>query len=279
MWNHERRNDNRNRGSVPEVALRRARSRERRAERRGDSLAVQAEAFRILRTSLIVALAELPRATVLVTSALPDEGKTSVATNLAASLAAGGNRVGLVDFDLRHPNVHRWFDLPNDVGVSDVLLRRRPLEECVQHLEVDTGVPGRPGSMQVLTTGRPVEQPTELLSGGETIRLLEGMVDQASRPLRSASRQDIVIIDTPPVLPVADALVIGRAVTGALLVVEAGKTPAGAVQRAKDALIRNQTRLLGVVLNSRSQDHDPALGYGYGYGYGEGQTADWRAGA
>jgi Mrp family chromosome partitioning ATPase len=88
-----------------------------------------------------------------------------------------------------------------------------------------------------------------------------------------ATQADIVVVDTPPVLPVADTLVIGRMAAGALLVVEARKTPVAAIQRAKDALTRSQTRLLGLVVN-KMQAKDADLGYGYGYGYGYGDSYD-----
>jgi non-specific protein-tyrosine kinase len=98
--------------------------------------------------------------------------------------------------------------------------------------------------------------------------------------LEALSKQaDIVLLDTPPVLPVADTLVIGRLAAGAVLVIEARRTPIPAVIRAKDALTRNQTRVLGVALN-RLQDRDAGestgYGYGYGYGYGSGASAGER---
>ena len=100
--------------------------------------------------------------------------------------------------------------------------------------------------------------PTELLGSGRTQQLLEGLAKQA----------DLVLLDTPPVLPVADTLVVGRMAAGAVLVTESRTTSIDAVNKAKDLLTRNQTRLLGVVLNKFEQ-RDSASTFGYGFGYGE----------
>jgi capsular exopolysaccharide synthesis family protein len=219
----------------------------------------QEESYRVLRSNLMVSLDGPERATVLVTSAYTGEGKTATAFNLACSLGAAGQRVVLVDLDLRSPNIHEWVGLDNDVGVSDVLLGRRTAEECLEYVEIA----GADWShrLYVLRAGATVDNPTELLGSRRTAALLQSLTSQA----------DVVIIDTAPVLQVADTLVIGRMTAGALLVVESRRTPIGAVQHAKDALIRSQTRLLGVVLNKvRARDAGPSgYGAGYGYGYGE----------
>lgn len=220
------------------------------------------EVFRILRSNLLVALSEMERPMVVVTSALPDEGKTSICANLALSLAEAGLRVVAADVDLRHPNLHAWLGVHNEVGLSDVLLERCELDDALQF--VSAGRPGR--GLYVLPTGPGVNDPTELLGSQRTSRLLGSLAEQA----------DLLLLDAPPVLPVADALVIGRIATGAILVVESRRTPATLVQQAKNALIRNQTRLLGVVLN-KMQPRDLAesapSGYGYGYEDGPGEES------
>ena len=221
------------------------------------------EAFRIMRSNLSVALADIDRPTVIVTSANANEGKTLTCAHLAMSFAAAGQRVVLVDLDLRHPNSHRLVGAHNEYGASEVLLGRRTLDEAMQYLELPAP-PGRsrPG-LYFLATGTQVTNPAELLGSGRTARLLEGLSAQA----------DVVLLDTPPVLPVADTLVIGRIASGAILVTEARVTAVPAVQKAKDLLIRNQTRLLGVILN-KFQQRDARYGYGYGYGYGRSSEAD-----
>ena len=221
------------------------------------SSAARVEAYRVLRSNLLVSLNDLERPTVLVTSAYAEEGKTSTSAHLAASLAAGGHRVVLVDLDLRHPNLHAWFDVHNEYGVSDVLLERRPVDECLQYVEVGEGPNATPRGLYMMATGPPVNSPAELLGTNRTAQLLKALARQA----------DVVLIDTPPVLLVADTLVIGRMVAGAILVIQSRRTPMPAVQQAKDALIRNQTRLLGLVIN-KFQARDGGYGYGYGYGAG-----------
>jgi capsular exopolysaccharide synthesis family protein len=218
----------------------------------------QVEAYRILRSNLAVSLAELERPTVVVTSARPGEGKTVTSVNLAVSLAQSGRRVVLVDLDLRHPDVHTYLGGHNDKGVTDVLLERRSLEESLQYVEVGEG-PGRtPRALYLLATGPSIDNPAELLGSQRTAQLLQALAAQA----------DVVLLDTPPVLFVADTLVIGRMAAGALLVVEARRTPVPVVQQAKDALIRNQTRLLGMVLNKYkggvTSDGSASFTYGYG---------------
>jgi capsular exopolysaccharide synthesis family protein len=222
-----------------------------RAPRRGpfDSLALRDEAFRILRSNVLVALSDLANPVVVVTSTQAGEGKTSTCAMLARSLAESGKRVVLVDVDLRKPEAHRLVHAHNEVGVVDVLTRRAELEAALQFIAVGEG-----RGLYFLAAGSRAENPTELLSTHLFADLLNLLALQA----------DVVLLDTPPVLPVADTLVIGRLAAGAILVVEAGRTPVPSVLQTKAALTRNQTRLLGMVLN-RCEAADTPLGYGYGY--------------
>ena len=235
--------------------MRSARRRDRASTTPG--LADRAEAFRVLRSNLLVAIDDLANPVVLITSAQEGEGKTSTCVALARSLAAAGPRVVLVDLDLRRPDAHRHLGADNVPGCAEVLLDQRPLEECLQYL-----APAREGSrtrgLYFLPAGTSTADPTELLSSPRTGRLLDELARQA----------DIVLIDTPPVLPVADTLVIGRLAAGAVLVVEAKGTSLDLLHRTKSALTRNQTRILGVVLNKlRGGERE-----GYEFGYGEATT-------
>jgi capsular exopolysaccharide synthesis family protein len=192
-----------------------------------------------------------------VTSANANEGKTLTCANLAFAFAAAGRRVVLVDLDFRHPNAHNVVRAHNEFGASEVLLGRMTAVDAMQYIDL-VGVGGRPaGGFYFLATGLPGPNPAELLGSGRAVRLLEGLADQA----------DLVLIDTPPVLPVADTLVIGRMCSGALLVTEARGTSVPNIQKVKELLLRNQTRLLGVILN-KFQRRDATYGFGYGYGYG-----------
>jgi Mrp family chromosome partitioning ATPase len=138
--------------------------------------------------------------------------------------------------------------------VSEVLLGKRNLEETLQYVELPSQPSGVQTGLYFLGTGADVANPAELLGTGRTARLLGALAAQA----------ELVLIDTPPVLPVADTLVIGRIASGALLVTAARSSSTIAVSKAKDLLIRNQTRLFGVVLN-KFQEKDASFGYGYGY--------------
>src|SRR4051812_24082292 len=129
------------------------------------------EVFRVLRSNLLVALAELERPTVIVTSAAPDEGKTATCANLAVSLAATGLRVVAVDVDFRHPNLHLWLGAHNELGLSDVLLDRAGLDQALQYVSLGS----RDRGMYVLPTGDRVNNPTELLGGTRMSRLLSSL--------------------------------------------------------------------------------------------------------
>lgn len=207
------------------------------------------EAFRILRANINVALADISKPSVIVTSANDDEGKTTVCCNLATALAAAGSRVVVVDLDLRHPEAHFVLGGHNDFGAAEVLLGQRTLKDSLQYLEPGASFAAEPAGLYFLAAGGAVDSPADVLSGGRTSRLLESLAAQA----------DIVLLDTPPVLSVADTLVVGRIASGALLVTEGGRTGLDAVEKAKALLVRNHTRLFGVAINKFS-GNDAAYG-------------------
>ena len=217
------------------------------------------ESFRVLRSSLEVVLNEIEHPIVMLTSSKANEGKTVVCAKLALSFVQAGRRVVAVDLDLRNPSAHRMLQTHNEYGMSDVLLGNRSLQDSLQHLQVRDGSDNI-RSLYFIGTGPAVQNPAELLGSGRTARTLDGLAKEA----------DIVLIDTPPVLPVADSLVIGRYASGAILVVESRETAFQLVQQSKDLLIRNQTRLLGVIMNKfEASGADRPYSY-YSYGYGEG---------
>jgi receptor protein-tyrosine kinase len=221
------------------------------------------EAFRVARSNLLVALQELERPTVIFTSAQPGEGKTMTCVHMAASLAMAGQRVVLIDVDMRNPGAHRMLRTTNEVGLADVLVDRKSLDEALQFVELGENARREPVGLYFLAAGTNIVSPTELLATPRMPRLLDSLARQA----------DIVLLDCPPILPVADTLVIGRMAAGAVLVVEARRTPVEAVQSAKDALIRNQTRLLGIILN-KTRSSDQTIRYGYGNYYPSTQSEE-----
>jgi succinoglycan biosynthesis transport protein ExoP len=221
--------------------------------RRPDRAVTRSEVFRVVRTNLEVLVSELEVATVAITSAHAGEGKTATCAQLARALADSGRRVVVVDFDLRDPDLHNWFGLGNEVGASDVLTGHATIEDALQRVELPPVRGAEPTGMYVLAAGRPVPDHTELLGSRRTASMIDSLASQA----------DVLLLDTPPVLPVADTLVIARMVAGAVLVLDRD-TPVNEAKAAKDALVRNHARVLGVVLNrfdSRQGGHE----YGDGY--------------
>ncbi|MEV5744008.1 polysaccharide biosynthesis tyrosine autokinase [Microbispora rosea] len=214
---------------------------------RDQGRSVRAEAFRSLRTNLqFIGVDRQPRSLV-VTSCLPGEGKSSTSVNLAITMAQAGWRVVLVDADLRRPSVPRYLGIEGGTGLTDVLIERARLHEVIQTW-------GQPG-LSVLPSGRIPPNPSELLG---------------SRGMRSVLAQlteeyDMVIIDAPPLLPVTDAAALGAICDGALLVVRHGKTRNEQVVQAGELLSSINTRLVGTVLNFVPAKHGSYYGYGYGY--------------
>jgi len=218
------------------------------------------EAFRALRTSLLLSQAEHPPQVILVTSALPREGKTTTAVNLAVTLAQLGDRTLLMDSDMRKPGVRRALDLNvgKDLGLSSYLAGVCSLDEAtIPH-------PAIP-NLTALTTGPVPPNPADLLSSH---RMREAIAE-----LRRRFR--FVVIDSPPIMAATDAVILSALTDGILLVVRSGDTPKEAFTRARDLLAAVKGRLLGVVLNavdSSAPDYYYSYRYypyAYGYGYGE----------
>jgi tyrosine-protein kinase len=211
------------------------------------------EAFRTLRTNLEFASVDAPLKTILVTSAVPAEGKTTVASNLAVVFAQTGKRVILLDADLRRPGVHRTFDLPNSYGLTNLLRPEEvPLETVTQTIPEP--------NLQVITTGALPPNPAELLGS-------QRMKDVLARLQEAA---DIIVVDSPPLQLVTDAAVLASELDGTLLVIDAGRTRKGAVRQAQEALDRVGARILGAAVNRLS---DRAGGYYYYQYYGNYSTA------
>ena len=218
------------------------------------------EAFRALRTSLLLSQAEHPPQVILVTSALPREGKTTAAANLAVTLAQLGDRTLLMDSDMRKPGIRRALNLTTakEGGLSSYLAGVCTLEEAtIPHPAIS--------NLAVLTTGPVPPSPADLLSSH---RMREGIAE-----LRR--RYKFIVIDSPPIMAATDAVILSALTDGVLLVVRSGETPKEAFTRARDLLTAVKCRMLGVVLNavdSSAPDYYYAYRYypyAYGYGYGE----------
>jgi succinoglycan biosynthesis transport protein ExoP len=229
------------------------------------------EAFRALRTSLLLSQAEHPPQVILVTSALPREGKTTVAVNLAVTLAQLGDRTLLLDSDLRKPGIRRALNLiiGKESGLSSYLAGVLTLDEVIiAHPTIK--------NLEALTTGPVPPSPADLLS---SYRMREAITE-----LRR--RYKFIVIDSPPIMAATDAVILSSLTDGVLLVVRSGETPKEAFTRTRDLLAAVKSRLLGVVLNavdSSAPDYYYSYRYypyAYGYGYGEdvGKTSRFPAG-
>lgn len=218
------------------------------------------EAFRALRTSLLLSQAEHPPQVILVTSALPREGKTTAAVNLAVTLAQLGDRTLLMDSDLRKPGIRRALNLTmgKEGGLSSYLAGVLTLDEAIIPHPTIT-------NLEALTTGPVPPSPADLLSSH---RMREAITE-----LRR--RYKFIVIDSPPIMAATDAVILSSLTDGVLLVVRSGETPKEAFTRTRDLLAAVKSRLLGVVLNavdSSAPDYYYSYRYypyAYGYGYGE----------
>jgi capsular exopolysaccharide synthesis family protein len=193
------------------------------------------EAFRVLRTNLMFSRESSTTRTLVVTSATSGAGKTVTAANLAVTCARDGKRVLLIDGDLRRPRLHQVFALARDPGLVQVMLGYVRTPEVIRRTSVD--------GLSVLTSGTAPTIPSwELLRGGEMRVLLDDFRE----------RFDLIIIDAPPVLPVADAAILAALADATLLVVRAGRTARAAAQLALRQLASVGGRVVGVVLNDPS---------------------------
>ncbi len=217
------------------------------------------ESYRALRTSLVFTSGSESTRIIAVTSSQPLEGKTTTACNLALVLALGGSRVLLVDADLRRPSVHRALEMHNTVGLSHVLVGQARMREAIQRTS-DT-------NFYVMTAGRTPPNPSELLSSE---RMRTFMQNLTSSPF------DWVILDTPPVLAVTDAVVLAPYVSGVVFVFGAEMTRLRLAERAVQTLMVSKPRVVGAVLNRVNFDRNRyyySRYYGYQYKSYYGQAA------
>ncbi len=206
-----------------------------------------AEAFRALRTSLLLSVAGREPQTILLTSATPSEGKTTASLNLSAVLAQRDVRVLLIDADLRRPTVHHRFGLNGKVGLTSVLIGNLSLSEAVQN------IPDLP-TLDVLTSGPIPPFPTEMLSSDTMRKLLQ----------EARGTYTHVVLDSPPLLSVTDSVVLAREADAVVLVVRHGKSTKHAVRRARDLLLRSGAKLSGIALNAVDLSSPEYYSY-YGY--------------
>lgn len=208
------------------------------------------EAINVLRGNIQLSGFELR--TIAVTSAMPNEGKSSTAFRLAKSMAGLGTRTIYLDCDIRNSEVMARYQIQQSVcGLSEFLCGRVSLNDIIYHTDDPC--------MDMIFTGAVAPNPSELLSGPLFVQLLDEL----------KKNYEYVIVDTPPVCPVIDGALIAKKCDGTILVVECGKTEKTLAVKATRQLEYAGVRILGAVLNKVGASNK---GYGYGYGYGKGNT-------
>jgi len=204
-----------------------------------------AEAFRSLRTNITFAAVDLPLRRILVTSSTPQEGKTTVSSNIAVVLAQGEKKSVLIDADMRRPTVHQKFGLMNRLGLSSLFVRSLDnIPAAVQSASVS--------GLAIITSGSLPPNPAELL----TSRRMTDILDRLNQDY------DLIVIDTPPVLTVTDAVALAPGLDGVILVARPGMTKLTALRQTLEQLQTVGARVLGVVLNQVDPGNRK---YGYYY--------------
>ncbi|MCL5287199.1 MAG: polysaccharide biosynthesis tyrosine autokinase [Acidobacteria bacterium] len=224
---------------------------------------IVSEAYRALRTSILLSTSKHPPQTILITSGQPREGKTTTALNLCITLAQRGDRVVLIDSDLRRPRVHRSFGISNEVGLSSFLAGVVGIDDLPRP------VPHIP-NLFVISSGPTPPNPAELLSSEPMV----GLFSELRRQF------DFIVMDSPPTITVADSMILAAHADGVMLVIHGGVTTRESLRQAHKLLAGVNARMLGVVLNNvdiRSADYQYYYTYYYGdyyrhmlegYGYG-----------
>ena len=234
---------------------------------------VVSEAYRALRTSILLSTSRHAPQLILISSGQPREGKTTTALNLAITLAQRGDRVALVDTDLRRPRIHRSFQMANDRGLSTFLTTQAAPEDLARPVRQ---VP----NLYVITSGPTPPNPAELLSSEP----LETLFAELRRHF------DFIVLDSPPAISVADSMILAAHADGVMLVVHGGVTTRETLKHTTKLMNSVNARVLGIVLNNvdvRSVDYKyyysnyygdyyRHLVEGQGYGYGHEETGDGR---
>ena len=192
-----------------------------------------AESYRALRTSLLLTSLGAPPKTILITSALPQEGKTTTSINTAIVLAQKGTRVLLIDADLRRPGIHKTLGMGPRVGLSNVLTGGCTVQQAIVRSSL---LP----NLFILPAGNPPPNPAELLASAEMYEMIQALREQ----------YDHVVIDTPPTLSVTDAVVLSTRADVVVLVIRSGQTTKPALRRAREILAQVNARVSGILLNA-----------------------------
>lgn len=208
------------------------------------------EAYRMLRTNLQFSQIDKELKTIAITSSTPNEGKSTVVTNLAIVLAQAGHKVLVIDCDFRNPTQHKNFKRSNRAGFSTCIATHKAVCDFVQSTDIE--------GVELLPGGPVPPNPSELLGSKQVSSLLDSL----------KQKYDYILVDTPPIMPVTDAAVIGSKVDGLILVVEYGNIAPNLLKDAKERLTSPNINLLGVVLSKVEVNNGSSYGYGHYQYYG-----------
>ncbi|WP_215115813.1 CpsD/CapB family tyrosine-protein kinase [Exiguobacterium sp. s80] len=206
-----------------------------------------AEQYRTIRTNIEFMAVDKEIQVMLITSATQSEGKSTTSSNLAVAYAQQGKKVLIIDTDMRRPTVHYTFKVANGLGLSSLLTRQAELEKAILPTKVD--------NLSILTAGPIPPNPAELLSS----RAMENLI------LELRENYDVIILDAPPLLQVADSRITSKLTDGVVLVVGCTTSDRQRVLKAKEQLELAEAKILGVVLNRRELTDDSAYQYYYSY--------------
>ena len=212
------------------------------------------EAFRTLRTNIKFSSLDKPIKTLLITSPIPEAGKSSVSINLALTMAQDKYKVVLVDADLRKPTIHKIFKQDNKTGLTNILVGDKKIKDVMRKLtEIDP-------NLYFIPSGPIPPNPSELLGSNKMKELIKELEEQA----------DFVIFDSPPVIAVTDALVLATQVDGVILILNFGEVPREAAKQTKALLEKVKAKVLGAVLNKIDMEKEGQYyPYYYYYYYGD----------
>ncbi len=233
----------------------------------------RAEVFRVLRTNIEFSDMEHQVRTLMVTSAVESEGKSTTVANLAVAMARAGRRVCLVDLDLRRPYVANFFGLVGAAGLTDVALGHIGLDRALHTIAVAEGGPlpagahgvGNEPTLDVLPSGPLPPNPGEFIESQALAAILQEL----------RARYDIVLVDAPPMLSVGDPLALSNRVDGMVLIARMKVFRRPMANELRRAIGAARARVLGVIVTGA--EADDGYGYGYGYGYGHGHGAGHSA--
>lgn len=205
------------------------------------------EAFEKLQVNVNLASVDKKIQVIQVTSSLQDEGKTTVAVNLANTYASNGDKVLLVDLDIRRPKVHRNFNQPNENGLVDFATGKITKDQLIKHTNYN---------IDIVLTGSKTPYPVKLLES----ELMKNLLEEARK------KYDYIILDTPPVMAVVDPLIVSKVTDGIIFVVEADRTKKQVIKDAISQLENANANIIGVVLKSVK---NRGLDFNYKYKYQE----------